>query len=129
MIGLGGRIIARLWRRSNDWLADHLAAMMATMGMFWVLVGLTWGSVILSRPKGAQGWDLFLVSIFFQGAALPVLGYISNKQGDRMVAMLKETHDATMQELAEIKALRAEVDDINEDTDAIRKQEGIGDGR
>ena len=85
------------------------------MEAFWILVVLTWGSVAISRPAGAQGWDLFLVSIFFQGVALPILGIVSQKQGDRMERVMRETHDAAMEEMsllrdevADIKALRAE---------------------
>lgn len=84
------------------------------MEAFWILVVLTWGSVAISRPAGAQGWDLFLVSIFFQGAALPILGLVSQKQGDRMERVMRETHDAAMEEVgllrsevADIKAIRA----------------------
>lgn len=106
----------RIYQQGNAWIADHLSTWMITMEAFWILVVLTWGSVAISRPAGAQGWDLFLVSIFFQGAALPILGLVSQKQGDRMERVMRETHDAAMEEVA---LLRNEVADIR----AIREEE------
>lgn len=79
------------------------------MWTFWTLTLLIALALLLERPAGAQGWVLFVVSIFFQGVALPVLAFVSNQQGDRTERVLRETHDAVLQELAEIKQLHAEL--------------------
>jgi len=129
----------RIWQayhRGNTWIADHLSVWMITMEAFWILVVLTWGSVVISRPAGAQGWDLFLVSIFFQGAALPILGLVSQKQGDRMERVMRETHDAAMEEvgllrseIADIKAIREEeAEELALLRQMVAPKEGIGDG-
>ena len=77
------------------------------MWLFWGLTLLVLLALALQRPSGAQGWILFWVSIFFQGVALPVLAFVSNKQGDRMERVLRETHDSVLTELSEIKAMHA----------------------
>lgn len=96
------------WRRFNDVVSSHVAVWLVSMEVFWVLILLTWGSVLIHAPSNAQGWDLFLVSIFYQGIALPAVSAVTNKQGDRTAALLQETHDATMLQMAELKALHAE---------------------
>lgn len=126
----------RLWRRFNDWLADHLSIWFISMEAFWILVMLTWGSVIIERPANAQNWDLFLVSIFYQGIMLPVLGQVSNRQGDRMERVMRETHDAAMEEVgllrgevADIKAIRAaETEELALLRQALAAKEGSADG-
>ena len=75
------------------------------MWLFWGLTLLVLLALALQRPSGAQGWILFWVSIFFQGVALPVLAFVSNKQGERMERVLRETHDSVLAELSEIKAM------------------------
>ena len=94
-------------KRFNDWLAGIMSRALSSMVLFWLLVVLTWGSVLLQRPDGAQGWDLFLVSIFFQAVALPVINYTTAKQGDRTEALVRETHDAVMDELASLRRMNA----------------------
>lgn len=105
--------ICTTYHRANTWIADHVSVWFMSMEAFWILVVLTWGSVLINRPVGAQGWDLFLVSIFYQGTALPALSFVSQKQGDRAARIAQETHDFAQQEfallreeLAEIHALR-----------------------
>ncbi len=101
-----GRMMKQ-WHHFNEVVASHLAVWLVSMEVFWVLILLTWGSVLIHAPSNAQGWDLFLVSILYQGIALPILGIVSNKQGDRMVALLQETHDTVMAQVGELKALHA----------------------
>ena len=105
-----GRRTARERRiaRFNDWLAAHMALGLSSMWTFWTLTLLIAAALLLQRPTGAQGWVLFVVSIFFQGVALPVLAFVSNQQGDRTEGILRETHDTVMKELEDLRALHAE---------------------
>jgi len=95
-------------RRMNAWLAERMANMLSSMWLFWGLTILIWATVILQRPSGPQGWILFLVSVFFQGVSLPVLAFVSNIQGDRTEKLLRETHDAVMSELTELRRMHEE---------------------
>ncbi len=90
-------------KRMNDWLANRMALWLSSMGMFWALTLLILLALALQRPSGAQGWVLFVVSIFFQGVALPVLAFVSNQQGDRTERVLRDTHDGVLSELAAAK--------------------------
>jgi hypothetical protein len=93
----------------NDWVADKLASFMATMFLFWFLTALDIVGAIVDPPANVQGWLLWGVSILFQSVALPVLALVSNKQGERMERVLRETHDAAMNELKEIKEMHREL--------------------
>lgn len=89
--------------RFNNWIADKLAGALSTMAMFYgvaflVLVPLHW-----QTPNGFVAWTQYVVSVFFQGVALPILGFCSKKEGARQAQLLKETHSMTMSELGYIK--------------------------
>jgi len=94
-------------RRFNDWLAGRMSLMLSSMWVFWVLTLLILLALVLQRPTGAQGWVLFVVSIFFQGVALPVLAFVSNQQGDRTNKVLTETHDAVLGEFEAVRNMQA----------------------
>lgn len=105
-------------KRVNDWLASRMSAFMSTMLLFWILCILDIGGLFLQTPKGAQGWLLWGVSIFFQSVALPVLGFVADKQGKQTAGLLQDTHDRVMGELAEIRAMHRE----KQESDARRDE-------
>ena len=92
----------------NDRMAAMMSRGLSSMWTFWTLTLLIGLALILQRPVGAQGWVLFVVSIFFQGVALPVLAFVSNQQGDRTEGILRETHDTVMRELEDLRVLHEE---------------------
>jgi hypothetical protein len=92
----------------NDWLGDRLSYWLSTMAVFYGISFLILSTLFFQKPTNIQGWLQYIISIFFQGVALPVLGYTSRKAGDVQARMLKETHDASMLELAIIKKQQEE---------------------
>jgi hypothetical protein len=90
-------------KRFNDWLGDKLAYWLSTMACFYLISIAILATLFFQRPQGVQAWLMFWVTVFFQGAALPVLGYVSRKAGERQEQILNETHDAVMEELALVK--------------------------
>jgi hypothetical protein len=92
----------------NDWLGDRLSYWLSTMAVFYGITFLILSTLFFQKPTSMQGWLQYIISIFFQGVALPVLGYTSRKAGDVQAKMLKETHDASMQELGFIKKQQEE---------------------
>jgi hypothetical protein len=89
----------------NDLLAEKLSNWLSTMACFYFICFLDLLTLFFQRPHDAQGWIVFWVSVFFQGVALPVLGYIQKVEGEKQAKLLKETHDTVMQELAELKEI------------------------
>ncbi|WP_425801958.1 hypothetical protein ACHOLT_14410 [Desulfitobacterium sp. Sab5] len=90
-------------KRFNDWIGDKISFWLSTMAMFWIVCAFVLIPLFWQRPEGLIGWVQFLIQSFFQGAALPVLGYVSRKAGENQERILNETHDTVMDELAMIK--------------------------
>jgi len=89
--------------RFNDWLGDKLAYWLSTMAMFYIITAMVMVPLFFQRPEGLVGWMQYAISVFFQGAALPVLGYVASRAGDKQERVLNETHDTVIEELRLIK--------------------------
>lgn len=87
----------------NDWLADRLSLWLSTMAMFYGVAFLVIAPLFFQKPANLVGWMQYIIAVFFQGVALPVLGYTAKKSGDVQAKLLRETHDAVMDELISIK--------------------------
>lgn len=92
----------------NDWLGDKLSYVLSTMAMFYGITFLVIAPLFFQTPNTPVGWMQYVVSVFFQGVALPVLGYTSRKNGEVQARMLQETHDTVMKELDYIKKQQEE---------------------
>ncbi len=92
----------------NDWLGDKLSYVLSTMAMFYGITFLVIAPLFFQTPNTPVGWMQYVVSVFFQGVALPVLGYTSRKSGEVQARMLQETHDTVMKELDYIKKQQEE---------------------
>jgi len=103
--------------RFNNLLAGKLADWLSTMAMFYGIAFLVLLPLIWQRPANLVGWAQYLVSVFFQGVALPVLGFVAKKEGERNSRILQETHDMIMGELA---IVRAEIDQAKNDRDDLK---------
>lgn len=90
-------------KRFNDWLGDKLAYGLSTMTCFYLISVAILATLFFQQPQGVQAWLMFWVTVFFQGAALPVLGYVSRKSGEKQEQVINETHDMVMEELAMVK--------------------------
>lgn len=90
-------------KRFNDWLGDKLAYWLSTMAMFYIITAMVLVPLAFQRPDGLVGWMQYAISVFFQGAALPVLGYVARRAGEKQEQTINETHDTVKEELALIK--------------------------
>jgi hypothetical protein len=73
------------------------------MAMFYGITFLVIAPLFFQMPTNLVTWMQYIVSVFFQGVALPVLGYTSKKSGEVQAQLLRETHDTVMNELDYIK--------------------------
>lgn len=90
-------------KKFNDWLGDKLSYVLSTMAMFYGIAFLVVAPLFFQRPTTLVTWMQYIVAVFFQGVALPVLGYTSRKSGEVQAKMLQETHDTVMKELDYIR--------------------------
>ncbi|HZW84189.1 MAG TPA: hypothetical protein VFF14_12310 [Candidatus Deferrimicrobium sp.] len=92
-----------MFRKFTKWLGDKLSYWLSTMAMFYAVSLLILIPLAFVRPTGTIAWIQYSVTVFFQGAALPLLGYVARIAGEKTDTMLKETHDTVMEELALVK--------------------------
>lgn len=92
-------------KKFDNWLGDQLAFLLSTMGCFYLIFALVIVPLFFQHPHDLIGWVQYFVQSFFQGVALPVLGYVARIAGEKQEQVLKETHDAEMLELAELKEI------------------------
>lgn len=92
-------------KKFNEWLGDKLAFFLSTMGCFYLIFALVIVPLFFQHPTDLVGWVQYIVQSLFQGVALPVLGYVARIAGEKQEHVLKETHDAEMEEIAELKEI------------------------
>lgn len=89
--------------RFNDWLGDKLAYWLSTMAMFYIITAMVIVPLFFQSPQGLVAWMQYAISVFFQGAALPVIGYITRRAEEKQNLVVNETHDTVIEELKLIK--------------------------
>lgn len=125
---IGGCIMLKkiqgFYLRFTDWLGDKLAHFLSTMECFFLIFLLVIIPLFFQHPTGIA-WVQYGVAVFFQGVALPVLGYVAWKSGERVEKVIKETHDVVLEELKiikeELKLAREERDSINRILEDLKK--------
>jgi hypothetical protein len=96
----------------NDWLADRLADSLSSMTCFWVITSMVIVVLFWQRPTSLVGWITYISTAIFQASALPVLGFVSNKQSAKTQALLQESHDTIMQEFKLIAEDHSSIRDL-----------------
>lgn len=96
------------------------------MAAFYIVSAFVILPLLWQTPHDLVGWVQYLIQSFFQGAALPVLGYVSRVGGERQEKLILETHDwsqaqfGMMQE--ELALAREERDRMKQLMKEIHKQ-------
>ena len=87
----------------NDKIADILANSLSTVWCFYVIFFLVVSVLRFQCPKTILDWVIYIVQTFFQGIALPVLAFVTKKQGDIQTKLMQETHDIVMKKMITIE--------------------------
>lgn len=97
----------------NEWLADLLADTLSTMACFWIITSMVVVVLFWQRPNTLVGWITYISTAIFQASALPVLAFVSKKEGATQQALLQETHDTVMGELDRLGNVLKEIHDTH----------------
>jgi len=81
----------------NDYIADKLSYILATMTTFYVVTLLVILPLLYTQPTSIVAWTSYLCSVIFQGIALPVLGYTARKSSDKSDKIINHLDDTTDQ--------------------------------
>lgn len=115
------RIIEKLNKVMGK-LAELLSDALSSMTMFWIIALLVIVPLFWVQPKDAVSWMQYIVSVFFQGVALPVLGYtskLSGKRTDEVISKIEELSKKIEQQTAHIEK---DVDEIIEEVVEIKDE-------
>lgn len=89
-------------------LFTKIFSLIANLAIFYGVAYVA-DSIVLAftnPPVGYGEWLVFFVSLFFNGIALPILGYSGKKEARRLYTLVKETHDAVIAERRELEEIR-----------------------
>lgn len=96
----------------NTLIASIMANTLSSIACFYVITGMILTALLWQHPKDPLGWIQYIVAFLFQGSALPVLGYVSKREGEDNRKMLQETHDMVMQQFINMSKEQAELKEI-----------------
>jgi hypothetical protein len=104
----------------NDWFAERLAVGLSSMQCFYVVALMVLLPLIWQRPEGLVGWMQYAISVFFQGVALPVLGYVADKAAAKMQKIIEDVIAAAVLRIEakvdeELALVKQQLDVANED--------------
>jgi peptidoglycan hydrolase CwlO-like protein len=106
----------------NVGVASLLADTLSSIACFYVITGMILIALIWQTPKDLLGWIQYIVAFLFQGSALPVLGYVSKREGEDNRRLLQETHDMVTKQLANITSILTDIKEMQSKLDEIDKE-------
>ncbi len=120
-------IFKKIIKYVDDYIFSGLLWSTSTKAAFYSLTILIIIATILSPPLGVQAWLLLIVSIYYQGVALPGVGYAgkqaekaANLQGEMTRKLLQDTHDQSVADRTDIKESLGMLHDDNVKLDDIK---------
>ncbi len=105
-------IVIKMLKKFNNWLGDHLAYGLSTMACFYIVFAICVLPLLIERPQTVIGWVQYIIQSIFQGASLPVLGYVARSVGDKQERVIHQRHDMLIEELNKLR----------DDLDAAREE-------
>ena len=110
-------------KQFNDYIADKLSYVLATMTMFYIISLLVIIPLLYSQPTSIVTWASYLCSVIFQGVALPVLGYTARKasdKSDKIIGHMNKTTDRIEHIITTIESQQEKIEHLVE---MIEKQQ------
>ena len=95
-----------------DNLAEKLSNALSSMIMFWIITLLVIIPLFWNQPKDLVSWMQYIVSVFFQGVALPVLGYTAKLSGKRTDEIINKIEELTIKIEEQAIHIEKDVDEI-----------------
>ena len=96
----------------SDKLAEKLSDALSSMSMFWIITLMVVIPLIWVQPKDAVSWMQYIVSVFFQGVALPVLGYTAKLSGIKNEKLAELIKELSLKIESQTEHIEKEVDEI-----------------
>ena len=98
-----------------DKLAEILSDSLSSMIMFWIIALMVIIPLYFNQPTNLVGWIQYIISVFFQGVALPVLGYTSKLSGKRTDEVIAKIEELSMKIEKQTEHIERDVDELIDD--------------
>lgn len=105
----------KLLKKIDDAYVSGLTWATSSKGAMYTLTAAIWISVALNPPKTIYEWLIVIVSVFYQGVALPGLGYQTNAEGKETRQLMLTNHQENQEELADIKEMQEELKEMHQE--------------
>lgn len=103
------------FEKSMEGLAIGLSNSLSSMTMFWLITLLVVIPLFFNQPTSIVGWIQYAVSVFFQGVALPVLGYIAKISGERTDEIIRKIEALSEKIEKTTEKILIDVDEIEDE--------------
>jgi hypothetical protein len=112
-----------IWDDFNLWVGTKISVFLSSMGGFWIILMLTVVPLVKDRPHGLIAWTMYVIQTIFQGAALPLLGYVADRGSKEVGKLIREMHDMILGRINErIDNIENSVTKQNEELKVLLKE-------
>ena|SRR5437763_15648566 len=94
----------------------------SSKGAMYILTCAIWTAVALNPPKTIYEWLIVIVSVYYQGVALPGLGYQQKGEGLETRQLMVDIHEENLEELAETKQMLVEMKEMHQEITDILEE-------
>lgn len=91
----------------------------STKGAMYILTALIWTSAIINPPTSIYTWLVLVVSVYYQGVALPGLGYQQAAESKATRQLMLDINEEEKEEIADIKEMLAEIKEMHQELNEI----------
>lgn len=112
----------KLLKKIDNAYVAALSWATSSKGAMYTLTIAIWTAVAMNPPKNIYEWLIVIVSVYYQGVALPGLGYQTNIESKDTRQLMLDIHQENLEELSETKEMLAEIKDMHEELTEILKE-------
>ena len=107
--------IVKKLNKVMDNLAEILSDSLSSMTMFWIITFMVIIPLYFNQPTNLVGWSQYIISVFFQGVALPILAYTSKLSGKRTDEVISKIEELSLKIEKQTEHIEKDVDTIIDD--------------
>lgn len=94
----------------------------SSKGAMYLLTAAIWVSVALNPPTSIYTWLIVIVSVYYQGVALPGLGYQTKSESAETRQLMVDIHKENLEELTETKEMLMEIKEMHQELTEILQE-------
>lgn len=109
----------KLLKKIDDAYIAALSWATSSKGAMYILTFAIWTAVALNPPKNIYEWLIVIVSVYYQGVALPGLGYQTKFEGKDTRQLMVDIQKENLEEIADLKVMMVEIKEMHKELNEI----------